>query len=200
MRGRMVGLSALALLAACASAEPDDAANFVNVDETLTTENIVANDITAVDASLPEPAQPSHRYAFREGDLYGYIAAISEEESKRGKAAGDVVMYRYKGFWESADHIEQVDATGRTVGINECNRPCVAIKSTYYGRFERMAFNPSSIIGAAFQDAMNGKLEAPRSTPMPRAPDPYAGYNSVQEYREAVANNGAPEVSAPTED
>ena len=195
MRGRMVSLSMLAVLAACSNQAPSDSVmSSVNFDASLiATENLVMNvtqnDVTAVSAPLSEPTRPRHRYDFRDGDLYGYIAAISEDERKSGKAAGSVVTYRYTGFRDLAYRLEIVDGGGRTVGYSECGRPCVAIKTRYNGLTERIAFNSNSIAGAAFQDAMNGLLEAPRPKPEPKIPDPYEGYNSVQEFREAVPEN-----------
>jgi hypothetical protein len=119
------------------------------------------NSMTPPEDAAP-PATKSHNYNLREGDLYGYIAAVSEEERKQGRAAGEVVLYRYRGVVDGLHRLENVDAAGRTVGINECPSACVAIKSYQYGRPSRIAFNPSSIIGAAFEDAIAGRLNVVR--------------------------------------
>jgi hypothetical protein len=163
---RTTAILALLALGACTSGTAGDQMNVVNADETLTTENIIENDSIAKVDPIPTPQRITHNYNFHEDDLYGYIGAVSEEEHKRGKAAGDVVMFRYRGFWDGIDHLEGVDANGRILSYEECKRPCVAIKSRSYGRIERIAYNPSSIIGAAFQDAINGLLEP---HPEPRA-------------------------------
>jgi hypothetical protein len=160
MRGALVLIGLITFVSAC-SGQAGDALNTMNVDETLTTENIVGVD----DYIPPAPPVPTHLYDFHEGEIYGYIAAISEEEKKNGKAAGDVVMFRYLGFYDDADHLERVNAAGNKIGSSECARPCVAIKTNYSGQLDRTAFNPASIVGAAFVDAQNGKLTA---APRPR--------------------------------
>ena len=199
MRAAGLAIAICVLLAGCSDGSANLPENTFNVDETLTTENVVANDVTAVDSTPASTTRPSHHYNFREGDLYGYIAAISEEERKQGKAAGDVVMFRYKGYWDSVDHLEYVAANGRVISYDECGRPCVAIKSTYNNRVERIAFNPTSLVGAAFQDAANGYLEASQPKPKPAQPDLYAGDNSPQEYREPVAGEANANQTVPAE-
>ncbi len=165
-------LLAICPLAACSDAGAELADNYMNVAETIESDNVVQNDVTAADEAVPQPdAEPVislHRYAFKEGELYGYIAAISEEERKRGKAAEDVIMYRYRGFQDAVDRLEALDSSGRIIAYNECSRPCVAIKYNSYGRVERVAFNPRSVIGAAFEDAANGRLIAVRPPPPPK--------------------------------
>lgn len=191
-----VAAAFLVLLAgACDSSggEEHNSAPF-EVSEELTTENIVANDVTAIDASPHLPVAPvkTHNYDFREGDVYGYFAAITEEEQKKGKGAPDVIMFRYKGFWNSANHLEQVDGAGRIISLSECSDPCAAIKMYRYGNVERVAYSTNSIIGAAFEDAMSGRL-ANAKPPAPPEPvpsqtttaeaqiEPNADYNSAQE-------------------
>lgn len=125
-------------------------------------------------SSVPAPETkskaPEHNYSFVEGDVYGYIAAVSEEDRKQGKAAGDVVQYRYAGYWEDEYHLELLNSAGDIIGVDTCRRPCVAIKQYYGGRMERLAYNPQSIVGAAFEDVFNGQLKVKRrkAVPAPR--------------------------------
>jgi len=56
--------------------------------------------------------------------------------------------------------ISAVDDEGRTKWYYECSKPCVVIKRYDRGVMEgRLPFNPASVIGAAFDDALNGRLE-----------------------------------------
>jgi hypothetical protein len=118
------------------------------------------------------PAAPAHNYAFKEADAYGYIAAVSEEESKRGKVAGDVVMFRYGGFWDDEFHLERLDDNGDVIGLITCSKPCIAIKRYSSGSMTRTAYDPASIVGAAMEDAMNGRLK--RTAPKSEKPKPVA--------------------------
>src|SRR4051812_38716123 len=66
--------------------------NTMNVDENLTTTEVIA------ETSSAPPIPPKvHLYAINDGDKYGYVAAVSEEDKKQGKAAGDVVLFSYRG-------------------------------------------------------------------------------------------------------
>lgn len=108
------------------------------------------------------PPPPSHRYDFVEGDVYGYIAAVSDEARKRGQVAGDVVTFRYLGFRNHEYHLEELNGRKEVIGFDSCLRPCVAVEEEYGGQVQRIANNPDSIIGAAFQDAMSGQLRKGR--------------------------------------
>jgi hypothetical protein len=118
----------------------------MNVDETLTTTDVA-------------PPKPDHNYDLREADAYGYTAAVSEEDQKKGRAAGDVIMFKYAGFSEGAYHLILLGDDGRAIGTAQCPEACIAIKERFTdGSSKRIAFTESSIIGAAFQDAFRGKL------------------------------------------
>ena len=129
-------------------------------------DNTVAPTAPSFPASVQPPLPPSHHYNFREGDVYGYVAAVSEDAQKRGQVAGDVVMFRYAGFSGGQFHLEQLNAQKEVIGSATCAKPCVAIKSDIEGHVERIAYNPDSIIGAAFDDAMNGQLRPKRRAVM----------------------------------
>lgn len=138
----------------------------MNVDDVLelnADQNLAA---TSAPAS-PVPAVASHNYDFREGDAYGYIAAISDEERAKGKGAGDVLMYRYAGFKDGLHRLEHLAADGSVMFRSECPEPCVAIKIQGRHGVSRMAYSANSVLGAAYQDAMNGKLRPYRFAPPP---------------------------------
>lgn len=116
---------------------------------------------------------PDHYYDERRGETYYYIAAVSEEDQKKGRATGDVVAYQYLGTNGSGEHILANLRTNGTVSHRaRCQKPCRII-DTDSG--EKIAYSSSSVIGVAFQDAFRGKLriaewakvEAARSRPEP---------------------------------
>jgi len=153
-------------------------------DETLdnsaeaNTLNLV-NDATVADEA-PRQVEPDHQYITREGELYGYVTAVSEEDQKRGRAVGDVLMFRYEGVHEGLYGLTAIDGSGRPQYSYECARPCAAIKVYTWQGIERWAFNPDSVIGAAFTDAFNGKLEPVRRKPVvlpPPTATPPSGEN-----------------------
>ncbi|HEV2596441.1 MAG TPA: hypothetical protein VGU01_14715 [Sphingomicrobium sp.] len=144
------GLVCASLVTGC-SPNSSGSNNTMNVDENLTTTDMNATTSTAV--------IPTHRYDFKEGLTYGYISAVSEEDRKKGKGAGDVSMYIYHGNQDGLYKLTSVDANGRETGRYECTNPCVAIKADYGGVLNRIAYSPDTVIGAAFEDAMTGQLE-----------------------------------------
>jgi hypothetical protein len=152
-------------LVSCSS-RADDQRNEFNVDENLTTTEVA----------------PQHRYDFKEGRTYGYISAVSEEDQKKGKAAGDVSTFTYQGNEGSVYRLALVDPKGVQLARYECTKPCVAIKAYWAnGDVQRIAYNPDSVIGSVYQDAMNGFLEPVRE-PMKPTPSAWAGeYNGTFE-------------------
>lgn len=100
----------------------------------------------------------THNYIEEDAGTYFYVTAVSEEDQKRGVAAGDVIGYRYLGKNdEGQDTLALVAKDGRVVQRSYCSEPCAIIKVQ---DGERIAYNTQSIIGSAFEDAINGKLKA----------------------------------------
>lgn len=131
--------------------------NTMNVDENLTTD--MNPPAVTPAAAAAEPAPPSHRYEYREGEFYSYLGAISDEERKRGVAVPSVVRFRYSGFWGGAYHLQTIGDGDQIIGYSECRKPCVVIKQTGPdGSVRRVGYSDSSIIGAAFDDAIGGNL------------------------------------------
>jgi hypothetical protein len=154
-------ICSLALMAGCSPSSSSDE----TLDSPAETDafNLVNDAIVAEEA--PPQAGPDHRYITREGELYGYVTAVSEEDKKRGRAAGDVLMFRYEGVHKGIYELTAIDGSGRPQFSYECTRPCTAIKAYSWQGIERWEFNPDSVIGAAFIDAFNGKLEPTRRKP-----------------------------------
>lgn len=106
--------------------------------------------------AIPLPPLPDHNYDERKGSTYYYIAAVSEEDRKRGIAVGNVHGYQYLGRNVSGEHIlAGVNSDGAVNFRAKCAYPCKII-DTNDG--EKIAYSTSSIIGGAFEDAFRGKL------------------------------------------
>lgn len=103
----------------------------------------------------PTPTRPAHNYDEQNGLFYSYIAAISEDDRKAGKAAGDVVTYAYLGMRRSKHVLVSVRPDGSVISEAYCSDPCRVIS---YPNGRQVAFNESSIIGSAFADAIAGRL------------------------------------------
>ena len=147
-------------------------------------------------------AIPPHRYGYRNGQDYGYVTAVSEEDRKRGVSAGDVVLYRYAGFYAGEDHLKYMSPTGSALDYLRCARPCHAIEAQEpYGQLRLIAFNADSIAGGAFQDAASGFLKAekiqraqpsPEFTGTPIQPETIVGTprDGSSSTNSATTNNG----------
>lgn len=169
MKQQLVVFSALVLLSCCAacSRSPD----FFNVGANANNVSTASwNDFPPVNttetnevSTPPVPIPPSHNYTFVDGNQYGYTAAISEEDQKKGKAAGDIVMFSYAGHWNNSYHIDEVNDAGYVLANYECGTPCIAIKIGQGAYARRIAYTPLSVIGMAFQDAMRGELSEKRA-------------------------------------
>lgn len=138
---------------------------------------------------LAEPPTPktTRRYDSAEGFTYYYSAAVTEDESKTGKVAPDMVAFWYLGRdFEGRDQIQRASADG-SGRIANCARPCKVI---HYSDGTVVGFDERSIIGAAFSDAQLGFLKKkppprPQSEPQPK---PWTDYQS-----DIVVTRGDPE-------
>jgi hypothetical protein len=117
-------------------------------------------------SAAPVSAAPEHQWASQEGDLYGYIAAQTEEDKKAGIGSSAVIMFRYLGARDGVHYLETGGVGNRTVYA--CANPCKIVKSTTWDvtgeSSDRRTFDPDSIIGAALTDAFNGQLRASSET------------------------------------
>ena len=122
---------------------------------------------TVAPTAFPTSAVRSHNYDEVEDRTYYYIAAVSEEDRKRGKAAGSVFGYRYIGRNADGEHVlALVTGSGAVSQYSRCPNKCVVINTS---DGDRIAYTNASIVGAAFEDAIGGQLK--RWVP-PRAQDP----------------------------
>lgn len=116
----------------------------------------------ATPSVAPSPSASPHNYDLREGSNYAYIAAISEDQRKAGKAAGDVLMFRYLGKANGLHTVALLNDAGTVVDTSVCAEPCVIIK---HQNGSRTAYNPNAVLGAVFEDAINGHLEVTSGNP-----------------------------------
>jgi hypothetical protein len=134
-----------------------DASNAVNGATNAADQADVAANAAAAAAAA---AEPQHNWISHENGEYGYAVGISDDARKSGQAAEQVTMYRYLGF---TNGIYTVTAPGM---LATCGSPCNVITVTNGYATEHIAYNPGSVIGAAFEDAINGQLE-PWQAPQP---------------------------------
>lgn len=109
----------------------------------------------------PQPS-PAHNYDERDGVLYSYVAAISEEDRKSGKAAGDVINFAYLGEENGVHVLVQVRPNGSIASRSTCRKPCRVITRD---DGSQVGYNENSIIGAAFADALAGRLQQAQYRP-----------------------------------
>lgn len=141
---RIAALAAL-LLAGCGQ---DAAVNVAN--QPAPPASVSDSPTTAAAAS----AAPAHAWTYKDGQDYGYPAAISEEEQKNGQAAASITMIRYLGAKDGVYRVQLVD-----LGVvASCTNPCQVIKFGSGPEAQRFVFNPLTIAGEAFTDAFNGQL------------------------------------------
>lgn len=106
----------------------------------------------AAEAATPEPPTPNY-VEYRKG-VYYYASEVSENDKKNGKAAGEVHGFRYLG--KNADG-EMVLAVADAPSVKfTCTDPCRVI---HQSTGQDYSFEPTSVIGGVFADAMNGLLK-----------------------------------------
>ncbi|WP_043632725.1 hypothetical protein [Chromobacterium haemolyticum] len=100
-------------------------------------------------------AEPAHHYVLEDNGMYGYQSALTEEDQKKGRSAGDVVMILYLGKKNDLETI----ALGND--IITCKTPCEYAKSVSIltNRQEFVHATPTSLLHAMFEDAANGVLK-----------------------------------------
>ena len=110
----------------------------------------------------PAPTPPN--YVEKEGDIYYYVSAVSDEDQKKGKAVGEVLPLRYVGESDGIFNLQLLSDNGQVISSYECPKECRIIKRMSGGKLQRMPYEPSSVIGSAFQDALAGKLIASKKS------------------------------------
>jgi hypothetical protein len=143
-RGLVTVAACAAMLAACGQSETAPPPVLVPID-------------TSPSATAPPAPAPTPNFVEEEKGTYFYVSAVSEEDRIKGKATGDVSGFRYLGKNDEGQHtLVSVSDDGQVTAKSYCSDPCSIIKRS---NGSRIAYNPGSIIGGAFQDAMNGLLK-----------------------------------------
>lgn len=137
---------AVAALSACDS----------NSDKSEDTITVSSPPSPSVRPLIAEPQKEYHRYDLNEGFDYHCISDVSEEDKKQGKALGSVSTYRFLGVQNGKYVLANVDSKGNILLRNSCTKPCVIITD---GNGEKLPFSPDSVIGAAFEDALAGRMK-----------------------------------------
>jgi hypothetical protein len=153
---RHIALGALCFLA-CGCGSNDQETSYQALSYPVPMGSGTPTDAPSSIAAPTVPVRPPHNYDAKEGALYSYIAAISEDERKAGKGAGDVLTYAYLGKQNGKHTLVRVTADGRPIETAYCGTPCRVI-TLQDGR--QYGFTEGSVIGAAFADAIAGRLEA----------------------------------------
>ena len=126
----------------------------------------------------PEPpASPAtqaatHNYNYVEDRTYGYFSQVSDEDRKKGRAVGDVMLYRYTGSRQGKYYLTSVNEQGQHYAWSECANPCKAIRHYSGGQTQMIPYSPGSVIGSAFEDAINGRLKKWTPPPPPKPISP----------------------------
>ena len=107
-------------------------------------------------AAAPVPTQ---HFDTKEGEVYIYQSALSEDDKNAGKATPNLVGFKYLGEDAGVHTLQLLDPQDDPMGKASCSNPCKFIKMTVNGTTQRMAYSEDSLIGSAFQDAFNGLLE-----------------------------------------
>lgn len=104
-------------------------------------------------------ASDDHHYSMKDGEAYGYEHALSEEDKKSGVASKSLEMFRYAGVDAGVYRLVLGDKSD-PYEIT-CEKPCKFMKTFEVGqedKAERHAFDTTSIMGSAMEDAQEGKL------------------------------------------
>ncbi len=148
-------IAVFVLVSACSGQEPN-----------VTNAAAVPADVATPDGA-EESLAPTPNYRDREGDRYFYVAEVSEDDRKKGKAAGEVIEYRFLGEKADVFTLEQVAENGSPLGRLECRRDCQIMKLSSVGQVSRLPYGNSSIASAAMEDAINGFLQPAKPPPAP---------------------------------
>lgn len=117
----------------------------------------------AASQAAPAPRPPVHNYVMRNGGMYGYERAISEAERKAGLQVVPLQMFGYAGERDGMHMVFQTHGASGVVAAH-CEDPCSFMKvmtfsRSKYLRTELIRFERRSLLGAAMDDALRGRLE-----------------------------------------
>ena len=172
----IVGVSLALGLSGC-----DRAADSGGAQSSASEATSATTDATSPTVADNTPALPSHNWTVKEGQDYGYAAALSDDDRRAGRGASQVLMFHYLGVNSSGQYVVESYSNG-TIMQAACAKPCEVIHVAAPGADDHITFNPETVIGMVLTDAMNGQLEifgshspaAAGTTPPPAAASPPA--------------------------
>jgi hypothetical protein len=118
-----------------------------------TTSSATSDSAAGSTSAAAAEAPPTHNWSYREGNTYGYPAALSDNDKKAGQGATDVAMFKFLG---EKDGIYKLSSGGV---VASCANPCQVIKVGEGQYAQHMTFDPETVIGEAFTDAFDGQME-----------------------------------------
>ena len=104
---------------------------------------------------VAEVPVPDHNYSANEDGIYLYAQTLSPAQREAGVAAAGFVAFKYLGVKDGLHYLQDENS----MVMATCANPCTIIRQTLNGQVvNRIQYNSQTIIGAAFDDAINGKL------------------------------------------
>ena len=119
----------------------------------------VTNGSAASSSVKTPPVLLKPNYASQDGDVYVYQAGLSQDDKDAGKAAGELISYKYLGAKDGAHTLALLNDDDQTMGRATCTNPCSVIKVKIGDSTDRIAFSDQSVLGSAFEDAFKGHLK-----------------------------------------
>lgn len=112
---------------------------------------------TATEAAAETSAAPEPHFVEHRKGIYYYLTAVSENDQKDGRGTGHALGFRYLGKTADGDFkVASVTENGATIMTSTCADPC---KIIHVSSGEAVGYEPDTVIGGVFTDAMNGLLE-----------------------------------------
>ena len=116
----------------------------------------------SVVAEPPAQVMPTHFYAVKDGNEYGYEKGLSDADRQQGKAAASLMMFSYLG--RKGDTYQVMMQMDNVRSIAECTKPCEFAKiytfvGNQFSAKEMLKLTPVAIVSSVFADAMNNQLD-----------------------------------------
>ena len=123
---------------------------------TTTTANTTSS--TTPSSAQAVSTADSHNYSLKDGDAYGYTAAVSQNDLANGQGAAEVTFVRYAG--EKGGTYYVMDGKKDGSEYYSCQKPCKYVKEALLdGSDEKtMEAAPGVMATSIFEDAQTGKL------------------------------------------
>jgi hypothetical protein len=135
----------------------------ISTSVTDTTETGLAAAADSISLPKPMPAPvPAPYYDVAENGVYYYVGVPSPEARQKGSVSGNTIGFQYLGRNDLGEHILQRVVNGVPAWKSACANPCNLIK---HDNGDRQVYNPDSIIGGAYRDAIMGFMKPKKVYP-----------------------------------